>query len=82
MNSQDGIRFSIVVPLYNEADSLTPLYVRLTQVMDHARRPLRDYLRGRRQPRRHAAASPRDLRIGLARKESSLCAATSARPQP
>ncbi len=33
MNSQDGIRFSIVVPLYNEVASLTPLYVRLTQVM-------------------------------------------------
>src|SRR5271167_3044202 len=33
MKSQDGIRFSVVVPLYNEADSLTPLYVRLTQVM-------------------------------------------------
>lgn len=33
MNSQDGIRFSIVVPLYNEAASLAPLYVRLTQVM-------------------------------------------------
>lgn len=33
MNSQNGIRYSIVVPLYNEAASLTPLYVRLTQVM-------------------------------------------------
>ena len=33
MNSQDGIRFSIVVPLYNEAASLTALYVRLAQVM-------------------------------------------------
>jgi glycosyltransferase involved in cell wall biosynthesis len=33
MNSQEGIQFSIVVPLYNEAASLTPLYVRLTQVM-------------------------------------------------
>ena len=33
MNSQDPIRFSIVVPLYNEAASLTTLYVRLTQVM-------------------------------------------------
>lgn len=33
MNAQDGTRFSIVVPLYNEAGSLTPLYVRLTQVM-------------------------------------------------
>jgi glycosyltransferase involved in cell wall biosynthesis len=33
MNSQDRIKFSIVVPLYNEAASLTPLYVRLTQVM-------------------------------------------------
>jgi glycosyltransferase involved in cell wall biosynthesis len=34
MNLQDPIRFSIVVPLYNEAASLTALYVRLTQVMD------------------------------------------------
>jgi glycosyltransferase involved in cell wall biosynthesis len=33
MNSQNGIRYSIVVPLYNEVASLTPLYVRLTQVM-------------------------------------------------
>jgi glycosyltransferase involved in cell wall biosynthesis len=33
MNPQDPIRFSIVVPLYNEAASLTTLYVRLTQVM-------------------------------------------------
>src|SRR6516164_10166136 len=33
MNSQDPIRFSIVVPLYNEAASLTTLYVLLTQVM-------------------------------------------------
>jgi glycosyltransferase involved in cell wall biosynthesis len=33
MNSQEGTQFSIVVPLYNEAASLTPLYVRLTQVM-------------------------------------------------
>jgi hypothetical protein len=27
------MRFSIGVPLYNEAASVTPLYVRLTQVM-------------------------------------------------
>ena len=33
MNSQGPFRFSIVVPLYNEAASLTALYVRLTQVM-------------------------------------------------
>jgi glycosyltransferase involved in cell wall biosynthesis len=33
MNSQHPIRISIVVPLYNEAASLTALYVRLTQVM-------------------------------------------------
>ncbi|HEV3275748.1 MAG TPA: glycosyltransferase, partial [Terriglobia bacterium] len=33
MNAQDRTRFSIVVPLYNEAASLVPLYVRLTQVM-------------------------------------------------
>jgi glycosyltransferase involved in cell wall biosynthesis len=33
MKTQDSTRFSIVVPLYNEAASLTPLYVRLTQVM-------------------------------------------------
>jgi len=33
MNPQDPIRFSIVVPLYNEAASLTTLYVRLAQVM-------------------------------------------------
>jgi hypothetical protein len=33
MNAHDGTRFSIVVPLYNEAVNLTPLYVRLTQVM-------------------------------------------------
>jgi glycosyltransferase involved in cell wall biosynthesis len=34
VNAHDSIRFSIVVPLYNEAASLTPLYVRLTQVMN------------------------------------------------
>lgn len=33
MKAQDSTRFSIVLPLYNEAGSLTPLYVRLTQVM-------------------------------------------------
>jgi glycosyltransferase involved in cell wall biosynthesis len=33
MNAQHRTRFSIVVPLYNEAASLVPLYVRLTQVM-------------------------------------------------
>ena len=33
MNLQNGIRFSIVVPLYNEEANLGPLYVRLTQVM-------------------------------------------------
>ena len=31
MNSD--MKFSIVVPLYNEAANVTPLYVRLTQVM-------------------------------------------------
>jgi len=34
MNSQNKIRFSIVVPLYNEEANLAPLYVRLTQVMN------------------------------------------------
>jgi len=29
-----AIRYSIVVPLYNEAENVTPLYVRLTQVME------------------------------------------------
>ena len=29
----EAIKFSIVVPLYNEEASVTPLYVRLTQVM-------------------------------------------------
>jgi glycosyltransferase involved in cell wall biosynthesis len=33
MESENHTRYSIVVPLYNEAASLTPLYVRLTQVM-------------------------------------------------
>ena len=33
MNSHNTLRLSIVVPLYNEASNLTPLYVRLTQVM-------------------------------------------------
>jgi glycosyltransferase involved in cell wall biosynthesis len=34
MKSQNGIQYSIVVPLYNEASNLKPLYVRLTKVMD------------------------------------------------
>ncbi len=33
MNSQNTIKFSVVVPLYNEERNVAPLYVRLTQVM-------------------------------------------------
>ncbi len=33
MNSQNTIKFSIVIPLYNEEANVTPLYVKLTQVM-------------------------------------------------
>jgi len=33
MNSQNPIKYSIVIPLYNEEHNIAPLYVRLTQVM-------------------------------------------------
>jgi len=33
MNSQSTIKFSVVVPLYNEEGNVVPLYVRLTQIM-------------------------------------------------
>lgn len=33
MNSQNAIKFSIVIPLYNEEQNVAPLYVKLTQVM-------------------------------------------------
>src|SRR5579872_314518 len=35
----NDMKFSIVVPLYNEAASVTPLYVRLTQVMARVDEP-------------------------------------------
>jgi glycosyltransferase involved in cell wall biosynthesis len=36
---QQSIRYSIVVPLYNERESITPLYGRLKEVMDRVARP-------------------------------------------
>src|SRR5262245_11081828 len=39
MNRQNAIKFSIVVPLYNEEDNVAPLYVRLTQVMTGLEEP-------------------------------------------
>src|SRR5262249_44354781 len=39
MNSQNAIKFSIVIPLYNEEQNLTPLYVKLTQVMTGLEEP-------------------------------------------
>src|SRR2546428_12380957 len=33
MNSPNAIKFSIVIPLYNEERNVAPLYVKLTQVM-------------------------------------------------
>jgi glycosyltransferase involved in cell wall biosynthesis len=39
MNSHPGIKFSIVVPLYNEEASIVPLYVKLTQVMTGLEEP-------------------------------------------
>ncbi len=39
MNSQNAIKFSIVVPLYNEERNVAPLYVKLTQVMTGLEEP-------------------------------------------
>ena len=39
MNSQNAIKFSIVIPLYNEEQNVAPLYVRLTQVMTGLEEP-------------------------------------------
>lgn len=39
MNSQNTIKFSIVVPLYNEERNVAPLYVKLTQVMTGLEEP-------------------------------------------
>jgi hypothetical protein len=54
------------------AASLTPLYVRLTQVMTTLEGRYEINLRRQRQPRRHAAASPRDLNR-TRESRSSLC---------
>ena len=34
MESASSIRYSIVVPLYNEQENVSPLYVKLTEVME------------------------------------------------
>ena len=39
MNSPNPIKYSIVVPLYNEEQNVAPLYVRLTQVMTGLDKP-------------------------------------------
>jgi glycosyltransferase involved in cell wall biosynthesis len=39
MNSQNTIKVSIVIPLYNEEPSVVPLYVKLTQVMSELAAP-------------------------------------------
>jgi glycosyltransferase involved in cell wall biosynthesis len=39
MNSQNRIKFSVVVPLYNEERNVTPLYARLTRVMTGLEEP-------------------------------------------
>jgi glycosyltransferase involved in cell wall biosynthesis len=39
MKSQNTIKFSIVIPLYNEEPSVVPLYVKLTQVMSGLEEP-------------------------------------------
>jgi glycosyltransferase involved in cell wall biosynthesis len=39
MESQDAVKFSIVVPVYNEEANIAPLYVRLTQVMTGLEEP-------------------------------------------
>lgn len=39
MKHENRINLSIVVPLYNEEDNVTPLYVRLTQVLAALERP-------------------------------------------
>jgi glycosyltransferase involved in cell wall biosynthesis len=39
MNSPNTVKYSIVVPLYNEERNVTPLYVKLTQVMTSLEEP-------------------------------------------
>ena len=39
MNSPNPIKYSIVVPLYNEEQNVAPLYVRLTQVLTGLDKP-------------------------------------------
>ena len=41
--------YSVVIPLYNERDSLGPLHEELSRVMQSLGRSLRTYIRGRRQ---------------------------------
>jgi len=39
MNSSSGIAISVVVPLFNEEAAISPLYVRLTQVLSGLDQP-------------------------------------------
>ena len=39
MASDSGIRYSIVVPFYNEQENIPPLYMKLTEVMDSLGEP-------------------------------------------
>ena len=62
--------FSVVVPMFNEADGILLLHARLAAVMDAPRRTVGGRLRQRRQPRRHPAAlsrpcAQRDPRVAV-----------------
>ena len=50
-----ALDLSVVVPLFNEEESVRPLYAAIVARRRAARRRFRDRARGRRQPRRHGA---------------------------
>jgi len=53
MSNDTDIRYSIVVPFFNEQENIPPLYMKLTEVDGLHRRALRTGICGRRQPRQH-----------------------------
>jgi hypothetical protein len=61
------IDLSVVVPLYNEEESVQPLYERITEAVAPMGRALRDPVRQRRQPRRTL-----EIAAGLASRDPHL----------
>ncbi len=56
-----NLKLSIVVPLYNEAANITPLYVRLTLVMAKIEEPYKIVFVERRQYGPHTKDALRNL---------------------